>query len=161
MIAIALGANLSSHAGAPRDTMLAALDALTVSGIRIAAVSPFYASKAWPDPGDPEFVNAVALIDTELSPHELMMKLHEVETSFGRKRSKKNAPRPLDLDLIDYDGRVEEGPPVLPHPRMRDRAFVLAPLADVAPGWRHPVSGQSVGQLLAALGDHGATRLDP
>src|SRR6478736_2871995 len=84
MIAIALGANLSSHAGAPRDTMLAALDALTVSGIRIAALSPFYASDAWPDPTDPPFVNAVAIVETELSPAELMIRLHDVETSFGR-----------------------------------------------------------------------------
>jgi len=161
MIVIALGANLPSRAGAPRETLLAALDALTAFGVRVTAVSPFYASKAWPDPGDPAFVNAVAIVETELSPHALMTRLHEVETSFGRKRSTKNAPRPLDLDLIDYDGRVENGPPVLPHPRMHDRAFVLAPLADVAPGWRHPISGRSVGLLLAALGGEGATRLDP
>jgi len=160
MIAIALGANLSSHAGAPRDTMLAALDALTVSGIRIAALSPFYASDAWPDPTDPPFVNAVAIVETELSPAELMKRLHEVETSFGRKRSKKNAPRTLDLDLIDYDSRVEDGPPVLPHPRMADRAFVLAPLADVAPGWRHPGTGETVGRLLAAADRGGTRRLD-
>lgn len=161
MIVVALGANLPSKAGQPRETILSALDALTASGIRIAAVSPFYASSAWPDPDDPRFVNAVALVDTELSPAGLMTKLHEVETSFGRKRSKKNAPRTLDLDLVDYDGRIETGPPVLPHPRMRDRAFVLVPLADVAPGWRHPVSGESVEQLLAALNGGGGdvTRL--
>ena len=151
MIVIALGANLPSRAGAPRETLRAALDALTAFGVRVTAVSPFYASKAWPDPGDPAFVNAVAIVETELSPHALMTRLHEVETSFGRKRSTKNAPRPLDLDLIDYDGWVEAGPPVLPHPRMHGRAFVLAPLADVAPGWRHPVSGETIEQLLAAL----------
>ncbi len=73
------------------------------------------------------------------------------ETSFGRKRSIKNAPRTLDLDLIDYDGRVEEGPPVLPHPAMESRAFVLVPLAEAAPGWRHPVSGETVEDLIATL----------
>ena len=161
MIVVALGANLPSQAGPPRVTMLSALDALTASGIRIAALSPFYASEAWPDPGDPAFVNAVALVETELSPIELMTRLHEVETSFGRKRSKKNAPRPLDLDLIDYDGRIDAGPPVLPHPRMQDRAFVLAPLADVAPDWRHPVSGKTVGQLLAAADRDGTRWLSP
>jgi 2-amino-4-hydroxy-6-hydroxymethyldihydropteridine diphosphokinase len=162
MIVIALGANLPSRAGAPRETLLCALDALTAFGGRIRAVSPFYASEAWPDPSDPPFVNAIALVETELSPRELMAKLHKVETSFGRKRSEKNAPRTLDLDLIDYDGRVEVGPPVLPHPRMEGRAFVLAPLADVAPGWRHPVSGKTVEQLLAALdGWKNVKRLDP
>lgn len=161
MIAIALGANLPSRAGTPRQTLLSALDALTAFGVRIAAVSPFYASKAWPDPNDPAFVNAVALVETELSPLELMTRLHEVETSFGRKRSTKNAPRTLDLDLIDYDGRIEEGPPLLPHPRMRSRAFVLAPLADVAPGWRHPILGDSVQHLLAALeAGNGVTRIE-
>jgi 2-amino-4-hydroxy-6-hydroxymethyldihydropteridine diphosphokinase len=163
MIVIALGANLPSSVGPPRQTLVSALDALTAFGIRIAAVSPFYASKAWPDPNDPAYVNAVAIIETELSPRELMMKLHEVETSFGRKRSTKNAPRSLDLDLIDYDSRVETGPPALPHPRVHDRRFVLAPLADVAPGWRHPVGGKTVGQLLAALdgGETDVMRLDP
>src|SRR5665213_3182997 len=140
MIVIALGANLSSLVGAPHETLSAALKKLAQSGVEIVATSPFYASEAWPDPNDPPFVNAVAIVRTELSPSDLMAKLHELETSFGRKRSIPNAPRSLDLDLIDYDGRIETGPPVLPHPRMERRAFVLVPLADVAPGWRHPVS---------------------
>jgi len=151
MIVIALGANLPSRAGSPRQTLLSASDALTPFGVHITALSSFYASEAWPDPKDPPFVNAVALVETELAPAALMAALHKAETLFGRKRSKKNAPRPLDLDLIDYDSRVAKGPPVLPHPRMRSRAFVLVPLADVAPGWRHPISGETVEQLIAAL----------
>jgi 2-amino-4-hydroxy-6-hydroxymethyldihydropteridine diphosphokinase len=77
--------------------------------------------------------------------------LHQVETSFGRRRAAKNAPRTLDLDLLDYDGRVEAGPPTLPHPRLGERAFVLFPLADVAPEWRHPASGLTVRELISAL----------
>lgn len=151
MIVIALGANLSSAVGAPRETLSAAVEKLAQSGVEIAAVSPFYTSEAWPDPTDPPFVNAAAIVRTELSPSALLAKLHAVEMSFGRIRSTPNAPRSIDLDLIDYDGRVEEGPPVLPHPRMHSRAFVLVPLAKVAPEWRHPVSGKTVEDMIAEL----------
>lgn len=153
MIVIALGANLDSHAGPPRETLPAACDALRERNVRIVALSPLYRTRAWPDPSDPDYVNAVALADTALDPRELMAALEQTETFFGRKRSTKNAPRTLDLDLIDYDGRVEDGPPLLPHPRMDVRAFVLAPLADIAPGWRHPVSGKTVRELIAELPD--------
>jgi 2-amino-4-hydroxy-6-hydroxymethyldihydropteridine diphosphokinase len=151
MIVIALGGNLPSHAGTPDATLHAALMALAMHGIRALRVSPFYSTHAWPNPSDPPFVNAVACVASTLPPREFMNCLLEVETSFGRKRSTKNAPRPLDLDLIDYDGRIEEGNPQLPHPRLAERAFVLVPLADVAPGWRHPVTGKSVEELMAAL----------
>jgi 2-amino-4-hydroxy-6-hydroxymethyldihydropteridine diphosphokinase len=151
MIVIALGANLPSRAGEPRDTLKAALTELSAHDVRIASVSSYYVTKAWPDPADPPFVNAVARIETKLSPAELMALLHRTETGFGRQRTKKNAPRTLDLDLIDYDGRVETGPPVLPHPRLADRAFVLVPLADIAPDWRHPATGRPISELIAAL----------
>lgn len=77
--------------------------------------------------------------------------LHETEDLFGRTRGTRNAPRTLDLDLIDYDGRIESGPPELPHPRLAERAFVLVPLQDVAPSWRHPASGKLIAELLSAL----------
>lgn len=151
MIVVALGANLESFAGPPRETLLAALDMLEEKNVRICALSPFYRTPAWPDPSEPEYVNAVATVATELDPAQLMAQLERIETHFGRKRSAKNAPRTLDLDLIDYDGKVERGPLVLPHPRMRERAFVLVPLADIAPGWRHPISGETVEALVRAL----------
>jgi len=161
MIVIALGANLDSEAGAPRDTLLAALRVLEEENVRVSALSPFYRTQAWPDPNDPDYVNAAAIVTSDRSPRELMALLERTETRFGRKRSAKNAPRTLDLDIVDYDGRVEEGPPVLPHPRLRDRAFVLVPLADIAPGWRHPVTGETVEALIAALpgGTEGIARL--
>jgi 2-amino-4-hydroxy-6-hydroxymethyldihydropteridine diphosphokinase len=151
MIYIALGANLPSHAGNPAQTLRAALDQLAENGAVPLAVSSFYATPAWPDPSDPEFVNAVARIETELSPPQLMELLHRIEAAFGRKRNERNAPRTLDLDILDYDGRVEQGPPILPHPRIAGRAFVLIPLHEVAPDWRDPVSGESVHTLIAAL----------
>ena len=151
MILIALGANLPSPAGKPADTLNAALAGFAVRSITTEKRSGFYQSLAWPNPSDPPFINAVAAVRTNLSPSALLAALHEVEDSFGRKRAEPNAPRTLDLDILDYDGRVEHGPPVLPHPRLEGRGFVLFPLRDVAPDWRHPVSGRSISELISAL----------
>jgi len=151
MILIALGANLPSVAGRPSETLQAALSALQANGILPVKVSRFHETQAWPDPSDPPYVNAVAQIETALEPAALLARLHEIERQFGRQRHARNAPRTLDLDIVDYNGRVEEGPPVLPHPRMQDRAFVLAPLAEIAPGWRHPVLGMTAGKMLAGI----------
>ena len=150
-IFIALGANIPSVAGPPAATLKAALAVLGDRAIQILNVSNFHQTEAWPNPTDPPFTNAVAQIQTELQPIALLGLLHEVETAFGRERSTPNAPRSLDIDLIDYGGRVELGGVELPHPRMAQRRFVLGPLAEIAPGWRHPVSGQTVEALLAAL----------
>ncbi|MEI9993991.1 MAG: 2-amino-4-hydroxy-6-hydroxymethyldihydropteridine diphosphokinase [Rhizomicrobium sp.] len=159
MILIALGGNLSSQHGMPALTLDAALRALAQRGVAVVSVSPYYATPAWPDASDPPFVNAVAHIHTALSPDVLMELLHATETAFGRVRSRRNAPRTLDLDLLDYDGRVEQGPPVLPHPRIAERAFVLVPLADVAPDWIHPATGQTVRSLIDALPERQIERL--
>jgi 2-amino-4-hydroxy-6-hydroxymethyldihydropteridine diphosphokinase len=154
MILIALGGNLPSRAGQPADTLKRALGELERQGVEIREVSAFYETPAWPDPTAPAFVNAVAAVKTGLQPVELLMLLHGLETDFGRLRSASNAPRTLDLDLLDYDGRVMAEPLLtLPHPRMATRSFVLVPLRDVAPGWRHPVTGQGLAELLAALPD--------
>ena len=162
MIVIALGANLDSQAGPPSHTLRAALATLAERNVRILTVSPFYKARAWPDPRDPDYVNAVAIVETGLEPAALMRTMQQTETFYGRERSKRNAPRTLDLDIADYNGRIEDGPPTLPHPRLADRAFVLVPLSDVAPGWRHPVTGKSVAELIAALPDglQGIARLD-
>ncbi|HLY06896.1 MAG TPA: 2-amino-4-hydroxy-6-hydroxymethyldihydropteridine diphosphokinase, partial [Rhizomicrobium sp.] len=99
MILIALGANLSSHAGRPAATLRAALRTLRQRKISVDVVSPFYKSVAWPDPRDPEFVNAVARINTELSSADLLSILKDTERAFGRESAQRNAPRPLDLDV--------------------------------------------------------------
>jgi len=150
-ILIGLGANIPSWAGPPANSLKAALAALADAGLEITAVSPFYESEAWPDPADPPFMNAVAALRTPLQPFALLTLLHEVETSFGRKRSVPNAPRTLDLDLLDYAGAIHHGELTLPHPRLTARRFVLEPLRDVAPDWRHPVTGQDLDSLLRGL----------
>lgn len=153
VILIALGGNLVSPAGPPAETLKRALARLERLGVKILSVSPFYETPAWPQAADPPFVNAVATVNTVLQPVDLLDLLHGVETEFGRMRSVPNAPRTLDIDLLDYDGRVMTGRLVLPHPRLAERSFVLVPLAEVAPGWRHPVLGQGAGELLALLSD--------
>jgi 2-amino-4-hydroxy-6-hydroxymethyldihydropteridine diphosphokinase len=159
MILIALGANLPSAKGTPKETLRAALASLGARGITVERQSGFYVSDAWPNPSDPPFVNAVASVRTTLSPSELLRVLKDVETELGRTSGPRNSPRPLDLDIIDYDGRVEQGDPELPHPRMGTRAFVLVPLRDIAPDWRHPITGQTLGQLIAELGPLNITPL--
>jgi len=161
MILVALGANLPSNAGTPAQTLRASLAMLYENAARAVSVSSFYASPAWPDASDPPFVNAVAKLETKLSPAALMKLLAEIENRFGRIRSARNAPRTLDLDLLDYGGRIEAGPPVLPHPRMESRDFVLVPLREIAPEWRHPVSEKSVEALIAALPAISVDKLGP
>jgi 2-amino-4-hydroxy-6-hydroxymethyldihydropteridine diphosphokinase len=107
-----------------------------------------------PPSDQPWFVNEVIAVKTELSPRDLLALLHRVEAQFGRERGEPNAARTLDLDLLAYDDRVQpggEGEPMLPHPRLHRRAFVLHPLAEVAPHWRHPITGDTVEHLIAVL----------
>jgi 2-amino-4-hydroxy-6-hydroxymethyldihydropteridine diphosphokinase len=151
MILIALGANIHSRAGSPAQTLHAAIAEFQRAGVGVRSVSSFYETPAWPEPSEPAFVNAVASVDTTFAPLSLLEFLQGIEAEFGRRRTIRNAPRTLDLDIVDYDGRVEVGPPTLPHPRMAARGFVLIPLRDIAPDWRHPVSGRSVVELIAAL----------
>ena len=158
MILIALGANLPSPAGPPTATLRAALARLEQQGVKILSVSSFYETPAWPDPAQPAFVNAVAAVESTLQPVELLTLLHGVETDFGRLRSAPNAARTLDLDLLDHAGRVMDEGVTLPHPRMHQRSFVLAPLAEIAPDWRHPVNGRSAAELLAGLPDRDAPK---
>jgi len=159
---IAFGVNLPGRFLSPADGVEAAIMALQAPGITLLSRSRLYRSAAWPDPTDPEFVNAVISVMTDLDASELLERLHALETEFGRERRKPNAPRPLDLDIVDYAGRVSAPgeTPVLPHPRMTDRAFVLLPLAEIAPDWRHPATGAAIADLIRALPDpHAAVPL--
>jgi 2-amino-4-hydroxy-6-hydroxymethyldihydropteridine diphosphokinase len=154
MILIGLGGNLPSPKfGPPEKTLLAALERLSAGGITIVACSKFYRSAPVPASDQPWYVNAVARVETGLAPKPLLKAILALERDFGRTRTVANAARVLDIDLLAY-GDIVTGPeavPILPHPRLEQRAFVLCPLAEIAPDWRHPVSGCPVSALIAAL----------
>lgn len=158
MILVALGSNLPGPAGGPRDMVEAALAAMPAHGLRVVARSPWYESAPVPPSDQPWFVNGVAHVQAMTAalaadPALLLARLHAIEAAFGRRRDgRRNAARGLDLDLLDVDGLTRAADPVLPHPRLAERAFVLRPLADLAPDWRHPETGQGVSELLGALG---------
>jgi 2-amino-4-hydroxy-6-hydroxymethyldihydropteridine diphosphokinase len=154
MIIIAFGANLPAPDGtSPAETCRHAVAALgALPGLSLDAVSPFYESAPVPVSDQPPYINGVARLSGEIDPATLLALLFEIETRFGRRRTGVNAARSLDLDIIAMGGLVRATPdPILPHPRAHQRAFVLRPLADIAPLWRHPVTGRTAAELLAEL----------
>lgn len=159
MILIALGANLPSRFGAPEDTLVAALKALENAGVQILQCSRIWITEPVPKSDQPDFRNAVAQVQSELSARALLDLLHRIEADFGRVRSVQNAPRLLDLDLIAYHDEIvleaEQGGMIIPHPRMHQRRFVLAPLCDIAPDWVHPSFGRCAEDLLDDAPDDG------
>ena len=152
MILIGVGSNLTSTAGGPLATCKAALARLEAAGLMILGCSPWYETAPVPVSDQPWFVNAVAEVATDRDPAKLLAVLHQVEAAFGRVRGAANASRTLDLDLLAYGSLVwEESPPLLPHPRLHERAFVLFPLKGLAPAWRHPVLGLTAEALIGHM----------
>ncbi len=143
---IALGANL----GCPLETLRWAVAEVRLLG-EVCSVSKLYrTAPVGGPPGQPEYLNAALWLRTSLPPLELLAALHDTEARAGRERRERWEARVLDLDLIVYGNRIEEGPPLtLPHPRAWERAFVLAPLFDLNADLAHPQTGETVGQALA------------
>lgn len=161
MILIAAGSSLPFCGTDSQHIVLHGFSALG----RIATLkrtSALYETPAWPDPDNPPFINAAAEIDTAMPPESLIAALHAIEAGFGRRRGSQNAPRTLDLDLIVYHEERRSDPGgglILPHPRYRNREFVLAPVCDIAPAWRDPETGLTAKAMLAALPSRQARRI--
>lgn len=181
---VGLGANLpSADAGASEALLVASGILHAERDISITAISRLWRTPAHPPGSGPDYANACALIATALPPEAVLARLHAIEARFGRDRGTGRwSARVLDLDLIALDAVVlpdaatqaawvalpparqaREAPDrlILPHPRMQDRGFVLAPLAEIAPLWRHPVTGLTVAAMLAALPPGGLEGMTP
>jgi len=169
---IALGANTTIATQSLQEALNEALRRLDRPDCRLQRTSRLFHTPCFPVGAGSDCVNAVAVYETTLAPRDLLSRMHEIETAMGRERVQRWASRTMDLDLLTYgdavlpdpatfclwrdlavDQRVLRAPDVLitPHPRLHERAFVLIPMADIAPEWRHPVSGLSVTQMVDAL----------
>jgi 2-amino-4-hydroxy-6-hydroxymethyldihydropteridine diphosphokinase len=164
MIIIALGSNLSSKFGSPKSALRKAIQELRAAGIRTIGTSNLYETEAHAYIPQPNFVNAAVTVDTPLPAHTLLQVLKRIEAEAGRGKEKSGKtpyslwrPRSLDLDIVSYKGLIcnwcahrprGDKRVILPHPRAHERAFVLCPVAGIAPEWHHPVFGLTAGQLL-------------
>ena len=154
---LAVGANLGDRLG----TLQGCVQAIArLPDTDVLATSPVYETAPLGGPAQPDYLNAVLIIQTGLPPRDLLEAVHRIEADFGRVRSGRFGPRTLDVDIVDYAGQVSADPVLtLPHPRAHERAFVLAPWHDADPDAELPGQGK-VADLLKALGTTGVTRLD-
>ena len=157
MILIGLGSNVSGIWGTPAQTINAALQALNEGPIMLVKSSMPIVTVPFGNVHQPDFVNAVAIIKTALSPQALLRRLHMIEKRAGRRRARRWGPRTLDLDILDYNGLIihprtnSSASLRLPHAGIALRTFVLQPIVEIAPRWHHPISHQTAAFMIQKL----------
>ena len=145
---------LGSNLGDREKHLLGALALLRRAGVMVGATSRLYETEPWGVTGQPPYLNAACAIDTDLPPHELLATLKETERRTGRRPGLRWGPREVDLDILLYDDLIIATPSLtIPHRGMLERWSVLVPLADIAAQMRHPATGLTIGEHLAALGE--------
>ena len=138
--------------GPPSTVLRRAIRSLDTVGCHLISASSLVRTSPYGKTDQPNFLNAVARIATRMTPEALLDYLQSMEKQAGRSRSERWGPRSLDLDILDFNGIVRDAPsPVLPHPGIPDRPFVLRPIVEIAPRWRHPVLGKTAAQMLERL----------
>jgi 2-amino-4-hydroxy-6-hydroxymethyldihydropteridine diphosphokinase len=155
MIYLALGSNLSGTFANSQQLMAAAIDNLPLCGAHVVARAPLYCSAAVgpkiDGQGQGDYINTVVAVRSVTPATALLRRLHTLEAAFGRERRVQWGPRTLDIDIVSYHNEIHINMAQIPHPRLAARAFVLYPLRDIAPGWRHPLSGATVDALIKQL----------
>jgi len=156
MIYLAFGSSLSSRLGNSKFIIKKGYDELRKYGVRILRKSSFYKSKAFPNPSDPEFFNTVILIESKIHVKKLLELILKIETKLGRVRSNKNAPRTIDIDIIDFHSRNvrllnKNTNLTVPHESLDKRLFVMGPLKEIQPNWKHPRTGTIIGFLIKKI----------
>lgn len=148
---VALGCNLPGAYPSGAALLEAALAMFATEGLTVTVRSGWWRSAAWPDPTAPAYTNGVAIVETTLSPRAVLEALNRIERAFGRERGEVNAARTLDLDIVAFGQLILDEPGLtLPHPRAHERLFVMGPLAQVRPAWRHPRRDRSAAELATA-----------
>lgn len=152
MVIIGIGANLPGRYGSPEEEVFAAIGVIEREVGDIISSSRIWLTSPVPVSDQPWYRNAVISVETQISPVELLRTLQKIEHDFGRVREVRNEPRVLDLDIVAYDDYTCDNRELtLPHPRMHERAFVLLPLQEIAPEWKHPVLKTGLPELIAMI----------
>ena len=150
---------IGSNLGNKKSYIEKAKSKLFQNNIKILKSSSYYESTSWPDPNNPKFLNIVVKIATNLEPLDLLKKCKEIEFDLGRKKTFKNGPRVCDIDILDYDKKVNFSEINLPHPRMHSRNFVLMPLYEIDRNWIHPVTKHHIKRLIFSLSKRDITSI--